>query len=156
MHYPNNLTAVFVLTTGEAVWEERLEIIGTKGKALLEDDTLHIWKYTDINKTPIDVTDYAKREKVTSRENMDFTEEVIVFEKKPEPYIEMLTNFADAALAGNSSILYAPGSDAINPLMITNAAYFSAWKGELVTLPISSEEYQKELDSHIGEEECIV
>jgi predicted dehydrogenase len=142
MHYPNNLTAVFMLTTGEAVWEERLEIIGTKGKILLEDDTLHIWRYTD-------VTDYAKTQPVTSRENMDITEEVITFDKKPEPYLEMLSNFAEAVLTNNSSILYAPGSEALNPLMITNAAYLSAWKGEPVTLPISPQEYQKELDNHI-------
>jgi predicted dehydrogenase len=142
MRYPNNLTAVFMLTTGEAVWEERLEIIGTKGKILLEDDTLHIWRYTDI-------TDYAKTQQVTSRENLDITEEVITFDKKPEPYIDMLSNFAEAVLTNNSSILYAPGSEALNPLMITNAAYLSAWKGEPVTLPISAQEYQEELNNHI-------
>jgi predicted dehydrogenase len=149
MRYPNNLTAVFMLTTGEAVREDSLEIIGTKGKILLEEDTLHIWRYTDKNKTPIDVTDYAKTQQVTSRENMDFNEEVITFDKKPEPYIDMLSNFAEAVLTNNSSILYAPGSEALNPLMITNAAYLSAWKGSPVALPISPNEYQEELARHI-------
>ena len=36
MDYDNGMTASFVLTTGEACHEERLEIIGTKAKLLLE------------------------------------------------------------------------------------------------------------------------
>ena len=45
MRYANGATGVFMLTTGEAVWQERLEIVGTKGRMLLEDDTIYIYKY---------------------------------------------------------------------------------------------------------------
>lgn len=48
MDYDNGMTASFVLTTGEACHEERLEIIGTKAKLLLEDNTLTITRHQDV------------------------------------------------------------------------------------------------------------
>lgn len=146
MRYPNDLTAVFMLTTGEAVWQERFEITGTKGKVLLEDDTLHIWHYEK------DSLEYIKTEPVNSRENMQLQEEVIEFEKVKEPYPQMLENFAEAVISGNQCLLIAPGKDAKNPLMLTNAAYYSAWKGEVVTLPLQPELYEAELEKHCAME----
>ncbi len=46
--------AHFILSTGEACHEERLEIIGTKARILLEDDTLTITNtemYVSISRT---------------------------------------------------------------------------------------------------------
>ena len=48
MDYDDGMTASFVLTTGEACHEERLEIIGTKAKLLLEDNTLTITRHQDV------------------------------------------------------------------------------------------------------------
>lgn len=143
MRYADNLTAVFVLTTGEAVWEERLEIIGTKGKVLLEDDTLHIWRYSR------ESTEYMKTETVTSRENLTVEEEVITFEKAAEPYPQMLENFVEAVRCHDQGLLAAAGADAVYPLMLTNAAYYSAWKGAAVQLPLDAEEYEKALNEHM-------
>lgn len=136
MGYETGATGVFMLTTGEAVWQERLEIVGTKGRMLLEDDTLHIYGYSK------DSTEYIATEKVNSRENLTITEEVITFDKVKEPYVEMLENFAEAVLTGDSSILIAPGEDAVNQLMLTNGAYYSAWKGMPVWLPLDAEVYE--------------
>ncbi len=136
MRYANGATGVFMLTTGEAVWQERLEIVGTKGRMLLEDDTLHIYRYSK------DATEYIATEEVNSRENLTITEEVIDFGKAKEPYVEMLENFAEAVLAGDSSILFVPGEDAVNQLMLTNGAYYSAWKGMPVELPLDAKAYE--------------
>ena len=57
MDYDNGLTASFVLTTGEACHEERLEIIGTKAKLLLEDNTLTITRHQDVE-------EYIKKKKL--------------------------------------------------------------------------------------------
>lgn len=137
MRYENGATGVFILTTGEAVWQERLEIVGTKGRMLLEDDTLHICRYSK------DSTEYIVTEGVNSRENLTITEEVIEFDKVKEPYVEMLENFAEAVLTEDSSILFAPGEDAVNQLMLTNAAYYSAWKDMPVLLPLDAEAYEE-------------
>jgi len=146
MRYPNNLTAVFILTTGEAVWEERLEIVGTRGKILMEDDTLHIWRYSK------DSREYMKTEPINSRENLKVQEEMLTFEKPEEPYPQMLENFVQAVQEKNENLLTAPGKEAVNPLMLTNAAYYSAWKGEAVTLPLNPEEYEMALEEQMREE----
>lgn len=136
MRYENGATGVFILTTGEAVWQERLEIVGTNGSMMLEDDTLHIYRYSK------DSMEYIATEDVNSREKLTVTEEVIDFGKVIEPYVEILENFAEAVLTGDSSILIAPGEEAVNQLMLTNAAYYSAWKGEVVWLPLDAKEYE--------------
>lgn len=135
MRYPGNLTAVFMLTTGEAVWQERLEITGSRGKILLEDDTLHLWRYSE------DVRHYSKTAQVNSREELQIAEEVIRFEKAEEPYPQMLENFAEAVLDRDGCRLAAPGAEAVNPLMLTNAAYLSAWRQCAVSLPIDGAVY---------------
>lgn len=139
MRYPDNLTAIFMLTTGEAVREERFEIVGSRGKLLLEEDTLHIWDYGT------DSEEYIKSEQVNSRENLHLTEEIIEFPKTEEPYEEMLENFAQAVITGDETILTAPGADAVNQIMLTNSAYYSAWIGQRVKLPMDSESYDREL-----------
>ena len=146
MRYPNNITAVFMLTTGEAVWEERLEIIGSKGKLLLEDDTLHIWRYSE------DSLEYMKNAQVNSRDNLELTKEIIEFGKAEEPYVEMLENFAQAVFENDASILTAPGENAINQIMLTNAAYYSAWKGQAVTLPLDEKAYSEALKQQCATE----
>lgn len=139
MRYENEATGVFMLTTGEAVWQERMEIVGTKGRMLLEDDTLHIYRYSK------DSTEYIATENVNSRENLGITEEVIDFGKATEPYVELLENFAEAVLTGDSSILIVPGEEAVNQLMLTNAAYYSAWKDASVDLPLDARMYEEAL-----------
>lgn len=149
MRYQNDLTAVFMLTTGEAVWQERLEIVGSKGKLLLEDDTLHIWRYS------MDVRKYRETAQVNSREQLDIEEETLFFEKAGEPYAQMLENFAEAVLTGDDSRLTAPGSDAVNPLMLANAAYLSAWRGAAVSLPIDAAEYDAAFEKQKRREEYV-
>lgn len=146
MRYTDGMTGTFFLTTGEAVWEERLEIIGSKGKILLENDTLHIWSYHK------DILEYMKTEQVTSRENLTIEEVVIPFEKAKEPYQELLENFARTVLDGGKTELIAPGEEALNQIMLTNAAYYSAWKKAVVKLPIDREDYEKELEKLCIEE----
>ena len=139
MNYDNGMTASFVLTTGEAVHEERMEIIGTRARVLLENNTLTITRYPDIEK-------YIKTEKVNSRENMNFTEEIIEFTEGPEPYIELLNCFARASLEHNTEYLVAKGAEGMNSLMLCAAAYYSASKNMPVELPLDSEKYKKLMD----------
>ena len=137
MQYENGMTGTIMLTTGEAVGQERFEIVGTKGRILLEGNTLHIYRYSK------DSQEYIATEKVNSGENMRIEEEVINFDKEKNPYTEMLENFAEAVLTEDASILIAPGEDGIAQLMLTNGAYYSAWKDMPVMLPLDEEKYEK-------------
>ncbi len=137
MTYPDNLTAVFMLTTGEGVWEERLEIVGTKGKLLMENDTLTIWKFNE------DLEEYMAVQQVNTRENLEIQEDKLEFVKVEEPYAKLFENFARAVITGDRSLLTADGEDALNQLMLTNGAYYSAWNRETVVLPLDVNRYQR-------------
>ena len=143
MKYPNKMSAVFVLTTGEVGWEERLEIIGTCGSILLEDDTLTITRYSK------DSVEYGKTATVNSRENLTCETVSEQFEKQAEPYAEMFENFAAAQKEDD---LVAPGNAGFLALQITNAAYLSAWKNETISLPVDEKEYELELKKQIEQE----
>lgn len=142
MDYDNGMTASFVLTTGEACYEERLEITGTKARILLEDNTLAITKHQDVEK-------YIKTENVNSREHMEYTEETIEFPKFPEPYIELLERFAKASIEHDDSYLVAKGDEGINSLMLCAGAYYSACRGIQVELPVNADEYKSLMDELI-------
>ena len=64
MKYPDKKTAVFILTTGEGTWTERLEIVGSKGTLLLEDShlTLHLYDR--------DLEEYKRTASCNSREEL--------------------------------------------------------------------------------------
>ncbi len=145
MSYDNGMTASFVLTTGEACYEERLEIVGTKAKLLLEDNTLTITRHQDVR-------EYIKTENVNSRENMHFTEETIEYAKEPEPYTRLLEGFAKASLEQNEDYLVARGEEGINSLMLCAGAYYSACRGIQVELPLDADEYRKLMDELIEKE----
>ncbi|MDD3368472.1 MAG: Gfo/Idh/MocA family oxidoreductase [Lachnospiraceae bacterium] len=141
MTYSEGMTGVFMLSTGEAEWEERLEIVGTKGKILMEDDTITVSVFGE------DIVEYGKHAQVTSRENLTFTRTKEAFPQDSEPYVEMFENFADAVLGTGK--LIAPGQAGIGTLEITNATYLSAWKNEVIKLPVDPAEYEKALEQHI-------
>ncbi len=146
MEYDNGMTGTFILSTGEACHEERLEIIGTKARILLEDDTLTITRHRD-------VCEYIKTEEVNSRQNMTSTEETIQFDKAPEPYAQLLENFANAVLTNDESYLTVKGSEGINSLMLCTGAYYSACKGIKVELPLDATDYKELMDELIKKEE---
>ena len=119
--------------------------MGTKGKLLLEDNTLHFWKYSE------DTREYGKRASCNAREELAGEYGTEEFGRQEEPYPQMFENFGAAVLNGET--LTACGKEGIRALEIANAAYLSAWLGKKVTLPIDAEAYERELEKRVREEE---
>ena len=133
MDYPEKVTGTFIISTGEGSSTERLEIVGTKGRILLDGNKLTVTHFD------CDTREYAKTAQVTSRQELKGSEEQFVFEEEDRAYEIMLENFADACLFGKE--LIARGEDSAKTLSLINAAYLSAWKGKKLTLPVDEEEY---------------
>ena len=131
--YPEKVTGTFIISTGEGSSTERLEIVGTKGRILLDGNKLTVTQFER------DTREYAKAAQVTSRQELKESQEQFVFEEEDRAYEIMLENFADAVLYGKE--LIARGEDSAKTLSLINAAYLSAWKGKKVSLPIDNEEY---------------
>ena len=135
MEYPDKMTGVFMLSTGEADWQERLEIVGTEGRIELNMDELRIERF-DRN-----VREYAREAVTTSREGLSVSETVEVFpEVAREPYQEMLFNLADSVRTGAKLIV--PGQEAEGALGLSNAAYLSARTEQPAELPVDGERFE--------------
>ena len=144
MEYPDNCTATFILTTGEGSYTERFRVVGTRGTALLEEDTLTVETYGE------DVETYRRQADCTARQELVTTRTTEEFGAQEEPYPAMLRNFGEAILHGEA--LTAPGVEGVRALELTDAAYLSAWLGQKITLPLDAERFEQELQKHIQEE----
>lgn len=131
--YKNGATAVFIVSTGEPLGTNSLEITGTRGKLTVEKGKLTLSRLT--------FNEHQSCE--ASSENGGVT----VTELYDEPYnghCRILENFADAVLSGTP--LLASGYEALNELELSNAAYLSSWLGKKITLPVNDGEFMQELE----------
>lgn len=118
--FTNGATGVFVTTTGDCPGTNRLEIDGERGKLVLEHGELHLWQ-----------TAAPCAELITDAPGMSpdggCTHTVYRPNAPASAHRGILQNFTDAVLHGTP--LLAPGADGLNELMLSNAAYLSAWQG---------------------------
>lgn len=134
----------FITTTGEYPGTNRLEISGSKGRIILEDNKLKITRLS------MDEEEYRfNSEKYPSKP--ECTTEIIEGSGNENSYHRaILQDFADAVLKGKK--LVTPGETGINELMISNAAYLSSWLGRPVELPFDSALFDEELEKRKREE----
>jgi len=150
--YENGATAIFTASTGEYPGTNRMEIVGTKGKAVIENGKLTL---TLIDENITKITE-------ESEEYMPNIPVKIIEEcqnDKETGHIGILEDYSRAIRYG--APLLAPGIEGINGLMIANAAYLSSWTGNWVELPINGKKYIEELkkrqenESSSQKEACI-
>ena len=125
--YENGANAVFITTTGEYPGTNRLEISGTKGKLVIENNKLvHTSISVDEREFRYTEEQFKNSEQKTEIEGVRYNGHTLIFE-----------NFARAVLFGEE--LIASGYEAVNELTLSNAAYLSSWTGKEITLPMDDE-----------------
>ncbi len=135
--YANGATGTFITTTGEYPGTNRLEISGTLGKIVLENEKLKWWRL----KTDERIVCQTSQEGFATIET-EYTE--FGMDEPETGHKGILQNFADSILNGAS--LIAPGTDGIYELTLSNAAYLSSWKGNAeIALPFDCDEFDKHL-----------
>lgn len=134
--YANGATAVFLTSTGEYPGTNRLELSGTRGKAVIENGRLTL-ELLEEDLRVITATSPECMPQCALRK-------VEVEQHGPESgHLGILNDFSRAVREGTE--LLAPGREGIYGLSLANAAYLSAWKHDWVKLPLDGEEYQREL-----------
>ena len=145
--YENGMTATYITSTGEAPGTNRLEITGTKGKIVIEDDKMKFYRnrVDDVTFCRTHPTSFGTPE----------VWEVNVPTSKPQYYQHngILKNFTDAVLDGAE--LIAPGKEGILGLTISNAIHLSSWTGESVTLPIDEDKFYDMLQEKIKNSKVV-
>ena len=149
MTYPNGMTGTFIISTGEAVPETRLDIRGTRGRLLMEGDLLRIWQFDQ------DTEDYRATAQCRDAEELttSYREERIANPHGMDHYWALFEDFARSALdATGSRRPVADGREGLRSLELADAAYLSAWEDRRIALPLDAERYEAALQRHIAME----
>ena len=132
LEFPNGATGVFVTTTGDAPGTNRLEITGTRGRLICENDVLIF------DKLEMDERAWCKVCKEGFKK--PGCERIIVeTDGQNQQHVGVLNAFAAAIADGKP--LVADGREGIKGLMLSNAIHLSAWTGETISLPIDEQRF---------------
>ena len=142
LEWANGATGTFVSSTGEAPGTNRFEIIGTRGKLVLENNKLVF------TRNEADMLEFSKTEKQGFVKPEVWNVE-IPFENATLPHAIMAQNFVNAILDGEP--LIAPGEEGINSVELANVMVYSSLLGETVELPMKGAAWEKKLNQLIAE-----
>lgn len=134
--YSNGATLVFHTSTGEYPGTNRLEITGDGGKIVLENAVLKFWELKQPEREFCYQCD-------SSFGKIPMEYEEMTFPPSHKAHGIILQNFVNHILYDEP--LISDGKEAVNEVLLCNAAYLSSWKDQWVEIPIDEEEFDKKL-----------
>lgn len=154
LDYGNGATGVFVTCTHDILGTDRFEILGDKGKIVVDDSKKVTIKRLHTPEAEMSASmDMQDVMKIFMGGDMSdiYSEEVIEFESVwGGQHIAVMENFAANVLDGTP--LLAPGSDGIHGVALANAIHLSSWLDKEVELPLDEDLYLAELNKKIEHE----
>ena len=153
--YGNGATGIFVTATHDLVGTDRLEILGTAGKIVVEGSrtatVTRLLKPERELSASMDMEDVKKLFMGSGDTSELYTQETIEFESTwGTQHADVLQNFAAAVLDGTP--LLAAGSDGVKGVRLANAIHLSSWKEREVPLDFDDAEFLTELNTRIRAE----
>lgn len=148
-------TGVLVTATHDFTGTDRLEILGDKGKIVVDGSlTATVTRY-DVPEQEISAGVSAEDAKALFSGGVDLsgheTTETIEFDSAwGGQHAGVFENFAANILDGTP--LIAPVTDGINGVRLANAIHLSSWLGREVPIDVDEDEYLRELNARIREE----
>jgi predicted dehydrogenase len=141
LEYSNGATGTFVSSTGEAPGTNRFEIVGTRGKVVLERDRIFF------TRNDADMLEFSRSAKLGFAKPEVWNVE-IPFENAPNAHATLMQNFVNAILDGEP--LIAPGEDGIHSVELANVILYSSLIDRTVELPLDSAAYEQKLNQLIA------
>ncbi len=141
LEYANGATGTFVSSTGESPGTNRFEIVGTRGKLLLEADKLTLVR----NET--DMIEFSRTAKLGFIKPEVWNVEIPIG-ASPNCHAVLMQNFVNAILDGEP--LIAPGEEGMHSVELANVILYSSLLGQTVELPMDSAAYEKKLSQLIS------
>src|SRR5512136_2665598 len=141
LEYPNGATGTFVSSTGEAPGTNRFEIVGTRGKLVLEADKLRF------TRNEADMLEFSRNAKLGFG-RPDIWNIEIPFENAGNSHAVLMQNFVNAIL--DREPLIAPGEEGIHSVELANVMLYSSLIGQTIELPMDSAAYEKKLNQLIA------
>ena len=137
MEFANGASGAFITSSGETPGSNRFEIAGTKGRLILENDTLTLTR----NAVPSD--EWCKTSEI-GFQKPETTVEEIPIPGADAPHATLMTNFVNAILDGEA--LIAPGPEGLGSVELANVMVYSGLKDEPVDLPMDGAAWEAELN----------
>ena len=138
--YANGATGVFITTVAETPGTNRLEIIGDRGKVVVEEGRLRYWRLCESEPA------FNARWQHGFGEPECWEVTVPVAPSYSEHHV-ITANFCAAVLRGEP--LIAPGPEGIHGLTLSNAMHLSTWTDDWVSLPLNEAHYLQLLQERI-------
>lgn len=154
--YGEGRTGTFVTCTHDLEGTDRLEILGTRGKIVVEGSkTATVHRYARPEREISDSYNAARARDLmrgdrSGLEGLVETETIEATSAWGNQHCGVLENFARHILDGTP--LIAPGSDGIMGVRLANAIHLSAWTGQEVPLDLDEDAYLAELNRRIAAE----
>jgi len=142
LEYANGATGVFVTSSGEAPGTNRLEIAGTRGKVVLENNRL------TFTRNEADMIAFSRAAKSGFVKPEVWNVE-LPFADATVPHAIVMRNFVEAVLDGTP--LLAPGAEGMWSVELANVMLLSSLIGQTVDLPMDSAAYERKLQQLIAE-----
>jgi predicted dehydrogenase len=142
LEWPNGATGVFITSTGEAPGTNRLELVGERGKLVLEQGKI------TFTRNEMSMLEFSR----TSRGGFAKPETwhvEVPFESTAGAHWEVLQNFVDAILDGVP--LIAPAAQGTDSVELANAILYSSLEGRTIDLPLDGAAYERKLQQLIQE-----
>src|SRR5690625_1214068 len=140
VEYENGATGVFITTTGEAPGTNRYEVVGDRGKIVVENNKLTFHRLTvserEFNQTSTSGFGQPECWKID-----------VPVHGRATDHLGIMQNWIDAIVKGTP--LLAPGEEGIKGLELSNAMYLSSWLNRPVDLPIDADLFQEKLQEQI-------
>lgn len=141
LEWGNGATGVFISSTGEAPGTNRFELVGTRGKVVLENNKL------TFTRNDADMIEFSKTSKSGFAKPEVWNIE-IPFETVGNAHAVLMQNFVDSILDGTP--LLATGYDGMGSVELANVLLYSSLINQTVDLPMDSKAWEAKLNELIA------
>ncbi len=138
LEFPGGATGCFITSTGDTPGTNRLEILGSKGKAVYENNVITYYRLA------CDERDFVRTAEDGFAEPQKTVETIIIENPPISEHNRVLNNVANAILGIEP--LFIDGKEGIKGVELADAMLLSTWLDKTVELPIDDDLYLAELD----------
>ena len=142
LEWPNGATGVFITSTGESPGTNRLEIVGERGKLVIENNKIHF------TRNEVSMLEFSKTSKAGFARPEIWNVDVPYDSAAVAQHQTVAQNFVDAILDGGP--LIAPGSEGLHSVEFANAVLYSSLENKTIDLPLDSAAYERKLQELIA------
>jgi len=141
LEYPDGTTGIFITSTGEAPGTNRLEVVGERGRVVLEKDRFLF------TRNEVEMSEFSRTTPHGFASPGTWDVEIPVSGHGGQ-HNEILDNFTCAVL--DKTPLIAPAAEGIHSVELANAMILSSFTDKTVELPLKSAVYERFLKKKIS------